>query len=164
MLNENEENSSLINNSKIEEEDSASEEEKSIEINDEVNISEEEEKTDRKSSFKPLNFPSEEKSNFDSEISFKPLSGKSDSEKIDLSADFKNSEFFYENSLLTNAEDFAKSIREGANLYKSKLLSKIEQTENDTARIHKQILYENEEAKQIREDLITVSIDLIPLK
>ena len=154
MLKENEENLSLKINSEEEGEDFAAGDQESIERNDDLNLSEEAEKIEKKSSFKPLNFPSEEKSTFDSEVSFRPLSEKTDAEKITLSEDFKNSEFFYENSLLTNAEDFANSIREGANLYKSKLLSKIEQKVSDTERIHEQTISENKEAKLQRDELL----------
>ena len=154
MLKENEENPSLKINSEGEGEDFAAGDQESIVRNEDFNLSAEEEKIEKNSSFKPLNFPSEEKSPFDSEVSFRTSSEKTDSEKITLSEDFKNSEFFYENSLLTNAEDFAKSIREGANLYKSKLLSKIEQKVSDTERIHEQTISENKEAKLQREELL----------
>jgi len=122
------------------------------ELEDPVTVKEEQSK--KQSSFKPLSFPSEVNSTFHSGASFELGSEKTDAEKINISEGFKNSEFFYENSLLTNAEDFAKSIREGANLHKKNLLSKIEQKANDTDRIHKQILSENEEAKQQRDELI----------
>ena len=77
--------------------------------------------SDQIESFKPLTFEGEkasEESNGFQEV-------KTDAEKIQLSEDFKNSEFFLENSLLTDAEEFAETIREGAKLHKSQLLKQI---------------------------------------
>ena len=66
----------------------------------------------RIAAFKPINFSSYNEG-LTHEDSFKLTSGKTDSEKIKISEGFKTTEFFHENSLLTNAEDFAQSIREG---------------------------------------------------
>jgi len=118
-------------------------------------ITKKNESSNEESSFKPLSFANEENGTFHSGASFELTNEKTDSEKISISEGFKNSEFFYENSLLTNAEDFANSIREGANLHKAKLLTKIEQKANDTDRIREQMLSENQEAKQKREDLLS---------
>ena len=49
----------------------------------------------------------------------------SDEEKQELASVFATDNFIRENSLLTDAEAFAKSIREGAQLYKQQLLSLI---------------------------------------
>ena len=63
-------------------------------------------------SFKPLTFEEEEVSeDFISKESNEFQEIKTDAEKMQLSEDFKNSEFFMENSLLTNAEEFAETIR-----------------------------------------------------
>ena len=93
--------------------------------------------SDHIESFKPLTFEEEEVSE---EFISKELNGfqlvKTDSEKIQLSENFKNSEFFLENSLLTDAEEFAETIREGEKLHKAQLLKQIEEQANDTDRIH----------------------------
>ena len=60
-----------------------------------------------------------------------------------------------ENSLLTNAEDFAETIREGAKLHKTQLLKKIEEQANDTDRIHKETVAENQAAEQQRNELLS---------
>ena len=60
--------------------------------------------SDEIESFKPLTFEEKKVSEiFISEESNGLLEVKTDDEKIQLSEDFKNSEFFLENSLLTNA-------------------------------------------------------------
>ena len=80
---------------------------------------------DRLTSFKPLTFNVEgDSADLVTEVRTDAESAKTDAEKIKLSIDFKNADFFQENSLLTNAEDFAESIRSGAKLYKTQLLSK----------------------------------------
>lgn len=106
-------------------------------------------------SFKPLTFENQELSEeFISEGSNGFQKVKTDAEKIQLSEDFKNSEFFLENSLLTNAEDFAETIREGAKLHKAQLLKQIEEKVNDTDRIHQKTVAENQAAEQKRKDLL----------
>jgi len=155
MLEQSELESDSTSDSKVEKDEVlVSDDSKLVKDELEDPITEDDEQSNIQSSFKPLSFPSAANSTFHSVASFELASEKTDTEKMNISEGFKNSEFFYENSLLTNAEDFAKSIREGANLHKTKLLSKIEQKANDTDRIHKQILSENEEAKQQRDELI----------
>ena len=156
MLEQIELESNLTSDSKVDEEEVlVSDGSELVKVDLENPITMNKEQSNSPSSFKPLSFPNEENSSFHSGSSFELTNEKTDSEKINISEGFKNSEFFYENSLLTNAEDFANSIREGANLNKTKLLSKIEQKANDTDRIHKQILSENEEAKQKRDELLS---------
>ena len=71
--------------------------------------------SDQIESFKPLTFEEEEVSeDFISKDSNGFQEVKTDAEKIQQSEDFKNSEFFLENSLLTDSEEFAETIREGA--------------------------------------------------
>ena len=112
--------------------------------------------TARRSSFKPMKFSVDgEFPKFHSGTFQESESQKTDEEKINISEGFKTSEFFSEDSLLTNAEDFAQSIREGANLYKTELLKKIEQQATHTEKIHKKILSENEEAEHEREKLLS---------
>ena len=106
--------------------------------------------------FKPLTFEEEEVSEeFFSSKSNSSQEEKTDAEKIQLSEEFKNSEFFMENSLLTNAEDFAETIREGAKLHKTQLLKQIEEQANDTDRIHKETVAENQAAEQQRNELLS---------
>ena len=120
-----------------------------------VNI-EEQEIEARIASFKPLTFDIEgDSADFIAAVSADAESGKTDAEKIQLSKGFKNIEFFHENSLLTNAEDFAGSIRSGAKLYKKQLLSKIEEQATDTERIYQQTISENQEAEKERKNLLS---------
>ena len=110
----------------------------------------------RLASFKPLTFDVEgDSADFVAAVSADAESGKTDVEKIQLSNGFKNTEFFQENSLLTNAEDFAESIRTGAKLYKTQLLSKIEEQESDTKRLYQQTIVENQEAEKERKNLLS---------
>ena len=107
-------------------------------------------------SFKPLTFEEEEVSeDFISKESNGFQEVKTDAEKIQLSEDFKNSEFFLENSLLTDAEEFAETIREGAKLHKVQLLKQIEEQANDTDRIHQKTVAENQAAEQQRKQLLS---------
>ena len=116
----------------------------------------EQEIEERLASFKPLTFDVEGgSSEFVAEVSADAESGKTDAEKIQLSKGFKNAEFFQENSLLTNAEDFAESIRSGAKLYKTQLLTKIEEQASDTERIYQQTIAENQEAEKERKNLLS---------
>jgi len=112
--------------------------------------------SDRIESFMPLTFEEEEVSeDFISKKSNDFQEMKTNAEKIQLSEEFKNSEFFMENSLLTNAEEFAETIREGAKLHKAQLLEHIEQQANDTDRIHQKTVAENQEASKQREQLLS---------
>jgi flagellar assembly protein FliH len=118
--------------------------------------SEEQEIEARLASFKPLTFDVEgDSADFVAAVSAAAESGKTDAEKIQLSKGFKNVEFFQENSLLTNAENFAESIRSGAKLYKTQLLSKIEEQASDTERIYQQTISENQEAEKERKNLLS---------
>ena len=122
----------------------------------EVSNSAEHEIEERLASFKPLTFDVEGgSSEFVAEVSADAKSGKTDAEKIQLSKGFKNAEFFQENSLLTNAENFAESIRSGAKLYKTQLLTKIEEQASDTERIYQQTIAENQEAEKERKNLLS---------
>jgi len=112
--------------------------------------------SDQIESFKPLTFEEEDVSeDLISKVSngFKEV--KTDAEKIQLSEDFKNSEFFLENSLLTDAEEFAETIREGAKLHKAQLLKQIEEQANDTDRIHQKTVAENQAAEKQRKQLLS---------
>jgi len=112
--------------------------------------------SDQIESFKPLTFEEEEVSeDFISKESNGFQEIKTDAEKIQLSEDFKNSEFFLENSLLTDAEEFAETIREGAKLHKAQLLKQIEEQANDTDRIHQKTVAENQAAEQQRKQLLS---------
>ena len=112
--------------------------------------------SDEIESFKPLTFEEKEVSEiFISEESNRLLEVKTDDEKIQLSEDFKNSEFFLENSLLTDAEEFAETIREGAKLHKAQLLKQIEEQVNDTDRIHQKTVAENQAAELQRKLLLS---------
>ena len=107
-------------------------------------------------SFKPLTFEEEEISeDFISKQSNVLQEVKTDAEKIQLSEDFKNSDFFFENSLLTDAEEFAETIREGAKLHKAQLLKQIEEQANDTDRIHQKTVADNQAAEQQRKQLLS---------
>ena len=114
------------------------------------------ESSDQISSFRPLTFEEEEVSeDFLLKKSIGSQEIKTDAEKIQLSEEFKNSEFFLENSLLTNAEEFAETIREGAQLHKAQLLKQIEEQANDTDRIHQKTVAENQAAEQNRKRLLS---------
>ena len=107
-------------------------------------------------SFQPLIFEKEEVSEDSiSEGSNGFHEVKTDDEKIKLSEDFKNSEFFLENSLLTDAEEFAEAIREGAKLHKAQLLKQIEEQADDTDRIHQKTVAENQAAEKQRKQLLS---------
>ena len=112
--------------------------------------------SDHIESFNPLTFEEEEVSeDFISKESHGFQEVKTDAEKIQLSEDFKNSEFFLENSLLKDAEEFAETIREGAILHKAKMLTQIEEQANDTDRIHQKTVAENQAAEQQRKQLLS---------
>ena len=116
----------------------------------------------RRVSFKSLMFDKEgDFAGYASEASAELKDGKSDLEKIRLSKDFKTAEFFRENSLLTNAEDFAETIRDGAKLYKTQLLTKIEEQATDTERIHQKTVAENQEADEERNKLLSATEDKV---
>ncbi len=118
--------------------------------------------SDRRVSFKSLMFNKEgDFAGYASEASAELKDGKSDLEKIRLSKDFKTAEFFRENSLLTNAEDFAETIRDGAKLYKTQLLAKIEEQATDTERIHQKTVAENQEADEERNKLLSATEDKV---
>ena len=118
--------------------------------------------SDRRVSFKSLMFDKEgDFAGYASEASAELKDGKSDLEKIRLSKDFKTAEFFRENSLLTNAEDFAETIRDGAKLYKTQLLAKIEEQATDTERIHQKTVAENQEADEERNKLLSATEDKV---
>ncbi|MEC9297462.1 MAG: FliH/SctL family protein, partial [SAR324 cluster bacterium] len=122
----------------------------------------EQEIEERLASFKPLTFDVEGgSSEFVAKVSADAESGKTDAEKIQLSKSFKNAEFFQENSLLTNAEDFAETIRDGAKLYKTQLLAKIEERATDTERIHQKTVVENREADEERDKLLSATEDKV---
>lgn len=113
--------------------------------------------TDRLASFKPLKFEEEEgvPEGFETKASNGLEEIKTDAEKIQLSEEFRNSEFFLENSLLTNAEEFADTIRDGAKLHKAQLLKQIEEQANVTDRIHQKTVAENQAAEEQRKKLLT---------
>ena len=118
--------------------------------------------SDRRVSFKSLMFDKEgDFAGYASEASAELKDGKSDLEKIRLSKDFKTAEFFRENSLLTNAEDFAETIRDGAKLYKTQLLATIEEQATDTERIHQKTVAENQEADEERNKLLSATEDKV---
>ena len=118
--------------------------------------------SDRRVSFKSLMFDKEgDFAGYASEASAELKDGKSDLEKIRLSKDFKTAEFFRENSLLTNTEDFAETIRDGAKLYKTQLLAKIEEQATDTERIHQKTVAENQEADEERNKLLSATEDKV---
>ena len=123
---------------------------------------EDSESSGRRASFKPLMFDQEgDFAGYASEAPTELTNGKSDIEKIRLSKDFKTAEFFRENSLLTNAEDFAETIRDGAKLYKTQLLAKIEEQATDTERIHQKTVAENQEADEERNKLLSATEDKV---
>lgn len=112
----------------------------------------------RLASFKPVTFNEEgEVSDSLADNSVEQDIIKSNAEKIRLSTDFKNTEFFQENSLLTNAEEFAESVIDGAKLYKTQLLVKIEEQLTDTKRIHQKTVAENKVAEEQRIELLSVA-------
>ena len=112
--------------------------------------------SDSLASFRPLTFDVEgDSAEFISAVSADSENVKTDAEKIQLSKGFKTAEFFQENSLLTNAEDFAESIRSGAKLYKTQLLTQIEEQASNTERIFQKTVTENQEAEQERKNLLS---------
>ena len=112
----------------------------------------------RLASFKPLIIDEQGGfEEFDAEGSNDLADRRTDAEKIHLSQDFRTADFFQENSLLTNAENFAETIRDGAKLYKTKLLTKIEEQATDTKRIHKKTVAENQEAEKERKKLLSAT-------
>jgi len=116
----------------------------------------------RLASFKPLIIDEQGGSEeFDAEDSTDLADRRTDSEKIQLSQDFRTAEFLQENSLLTNAEDFAETIRDGAKLYKTQLLAKIEEQATDTERIHQKTVAENQEADEERNKLLSATEDKV---
>jgi len=62
---------------------------------------------------------------------------------------------------LTNAEDFAETIRDGAKLYKTQLLAKIEEQATDTEHIHQKTVAENQEADEERNKLLSATEDKV---
>ncbi len=112
----------------------------------------------RLASFKPLIIDEQGGSEeFDAEGSTDLADRRTDAEKIHLSQDFRTADFFQENSLLTNAENFAETIRDGAKLYKTQLLTKIEEQATDTKRIHQKTVAENQEAEEERKKLLSAT-------
>ena len=112
----------------------------------------------RLASFKPLIIDEQGGSEeFDAEGSTDLADRRTDAEKIQLSQDFRTANFFQENSLLTNAENFAETIRDGAKLDKTQLLTKIEEQATDTKRIHKKTVAENQEAEEERKKLLSAT-------
>jgi flagellar assembly protein FliH len=73
---------------------------------------------------------------------------KSEEEKLALASEFESDKFNRENSLLTDAEAYARSIREGAELYKRQLLSKTEDAHAEA----EQLKRETQALKQAMED------------
>ncbi|SVC53396.1 uncharacterized protein METZ01_LOCUS306250, partial [marine metagenome] len=107
-------------------------------------------------SFKPLIIDEQRNSpGFDGDGVTDLTDRRTDAEKIQLSKEFRTSDFFQENSLLTNAENFAETIIDGAKLYKTQLLTKIEEQATDSERIHQQTVTENQEAVEEREKLLS---------
>ena len=112
----------------------------------------------RLASFKPLIIDEQGGSEeFDAEGSTDLADRRTDAEKIHLSQDFRTADFFQENSLLTNAENFAETIRDGAKIYKTQLLTKIEEQATDTKRIHQKTVTENQEAEEERKKLLSAT-------
>ena len=62
---------------------------------------------------------------------------------------------------MTNAEDFAETIRDGAKLHKTQLLAKIEEQATDTERIHQKTVAENQEADEERNKLLSATEDKV---
>ena len=119
---------------------------------------EESEISARLASFKPLIIDEQGGSEeYDADDSTDLTDRKTDAEKIHLSQDFRTADFFQENSLLTNAENFAETIRDGAKLYKTQLLTKIEERATDTKRIHQKTVAENQEAEEERKKLLSAT-------
>lgn len=89
--------------------------------------------SDPASDFKPLAFNSEG----DAQSDFtQPETEQSDTnKKIELSENFKSNEFIQEESLLTNAEAYAKTIREGAELYSEQLKAEADNRYAEAERI-----------------------------
>ena len=112
--------------------------------------------SDRLSSFKPLIINEQGNTlGFEADVATGLADKRTEAEKIRLSKNFRTSNFFQENSLLTNAENFAENIIDGANLYKTELLTKIEEKANDTERIHQNTITKNLAAKEEREKLLS---------
>ena len=112
----------------------------------------------RLASFKPLIIDEQGGSEeFNAEGSTDLADRRTDAEKIHLSQDFRTADFFQENSLLTNAENFAETIRDGAKLYKTQLITKIEEQATDTKRIHKKTVAENQDAEDERKKLLSAT-------
>ena len=110
----------------------------------------------RLASFKPLIIDEQEESpEFDADAVTELTDRRTDVEKIQLSKDFRTSDFFQENSLLTNAENFAETIIDGAKLYKNQLLTKIEEKAADSERIHQKTVIENQEAAEERKKMLS---------
>ena len=119
---------------------------------------EESEISDRLASFKPLIINEQGRSEeFDANGSTDLADRRTDAEKIHLSQEFRTAEFFQENSLLTNAENFSETIRDGANLYKTQLLTKIEEQATDSKRIHQNTVADNHEAEEERKKLLSAT-------
>jgi len=119
---------------------------------------EESEISDRLASFKPLIINEQGRSEeFDADGSIDLADRRTDAEKIHLSQEFRTAEFFQENSLLTNAENFSETIRDGANLYKTQLLTKIEEQATDSKRIHQNTVADNHEAEEERKKLLSAT-------
>ena len=125
--------------------------------------------SDQIESFKPLTFEEEVSEDFISKESNGFQEVKTDAEKIQLSEDFKNSEFFLENSLLTDAEEFAETIRKGAKLHKAQLLKQIEEQVNKILKqldsLRKVVRFQAEEelvklALQISKNIVAEEIKL----
>ncbi|MDP6464690.1 MAG: FliH/SctL family protein [SAR324 cluster bacterium] len=85
--------------------------------------------------FKPLNYNESE-----DYAALGEADEKSETEKIELSENFHTDDFLREDSLLTNAEDYARNIREGAALYKQQLVSENEAALKETERIKQETL------------------------
>ena len=101
--------------------------------------------------FKPLNY--NEGEDF---ATLGEVDEKSETEKIELSQNFHTDDFLREDSLLTNAEDYARNIREGAALYKQQLVAENEASLKETERIKQETLAlrktaEEEKLKMIEE-------------
>ena len=61
-------------------------------------------------------------------------------DKINISENFKSEKFNREDSLLTNAENYAQTIKDGAELYKKELISKIEINQKETELIKQETI------------------------
>lgn len=91
-------------------------------------------------SFEPLDLSSREIDTTSFELQEQQLT---DDQKVSLSTHFSNESFTREDSLLTNAESYAATVREGAELYRQQLVAQVE-AENQKARKLRQ------ETEQIR--------------